>query len=196
MSAATATEETKQNLVKYGVGAAAVGLTLWGAAVLVSKLFSRRQLNISVIGNRSAGKTCLCRSLVTSEPFLDAQPSYGVNISTSLRIPKLELRLWDISVPSMRDWPRLCATSDAIFLVVQPQQSTASELQDIFALLSTEALRGKPLLIALIEPESGTPDDLMTTLQSVRQRANSTIIPWSAATTQGLTQIEQFILTL
>ncbi|OMJ87432.1 hypothetical protein SteCoe_10850 [Stentor coeruleus] len=116
----------------------------------LSSLFWNQELELSIIGLQSAGKTTFVNVLATSEFDEDTIPTIGFN-RRHIRKGRVQLRLWDLGGhPKFREsWEKYCRDVDCIVFIVDSADHGNLEVASaqLHKLLSWPSLQGIGLLV-------------------------------------------------
>lgn len=95
-------------------------MSIWKRFVnWLRSLFWNQELELSIVGLQSAGKTTFVNVLATSEFDEDTIPTIGFN-RRHIKKGRVELRLWDLGGhPKFREsWEKYCRDVDCIIFIV------------------------------------------------------------------------------
>ncbi|XP_061373885.1 ADP-ribosylation factor-like protein 8b [Gastrolobium bilobum] len=144
-----------------------MGLWLWDAFInWLRSLFSKHEMELSLIGLQNAGKTSLVNVIATGGYSEDMIPTVGFNMKKVTK-GNVTIKLWDLGgQPRFRSmWERYCRAVSAIVYVVDAADHdnlpvSRNELHD---LLSKPSLNGTPLLVLgnkIDKPEALSEQDM------------------------------------
>ncbi|KAI5076406.1 hypothetical protein GOP47_0008471 [Adiantum capillus-veneris] len=124
---------------------------LWDAFLnWLRSLFFKQEMELSLIGLQSAGKTSLVNVIATGGYSEDMIPTVGFNMRKVTR-GNVTIKLWDLGgQPRFRSmWERYCRGVSAIVYVVDAadRESIPISKSELHDLLSKPSLNGIPLLV-------------------------------------------------
>eukprot|EP01139_Manchomonas_bermudensis_P005071 Amastigsp_a174610_2034.p2 type:complete len:190 gc:universal Amastigsp_a174610_2034:592-23(-) len=137
----------------------------------IKNLFWKQEMELTLVGLNSAGKTTLVNIISSGEYREDMIPTVGFNMR-KVQKGNVTIKLWDIGGQERfrATWERYCrGVSAIVFVVDAADHSTLDQAKaELHALLSKQQLAGIPLLVLGNKndlPEALNTEELMDAME-------------------------------